>query len=165
MSHLVTKPTKWSVRPAKTQISLGFCPVWSVFAIRMKKAWIPNYPLSAQRRLWSDWADAQADLSLHWAHSHIVGFVMRRLISILKCIQCSMGNINGRICSVFSFHWKSLSTKMNIILNFTWNSLTIWEKKIIFPWHRMKFRHWKKWKIPTFDPPTRMNPGKISLWG
>ena len=24
--------------------------------------------------------DAQADLSLRWAHSHIVGFVMRRLI-------------------------------------------------------------------------------------
>ena len=29
MSHLVTKPKKWYVRPAKTQISLGICPVWS----------------------------------------------------------------------------------------------------------------------------------------
>ena len=29
MSHLVTKPTKWHVRPAKTQISLGIRPVWS----------------------------------------------------------------------------------------------------------------------------------------
>ena len=29
MSHLVTKPTKWHVRPAKTQISLGTRPVWS----------------------------------------------------------------------------------------------------------------------------------------
>ena len=45
----------------------------------MKKAWVLSYPLSAQRRLWSDWADAQADLSLCWAHSHFVGFVMRRL--------------------------------------------------------------------------------------
>ena len=27
-----------------------------------------------------DWADAQADLSLRWAHSHFVGFVMSRLI-------------------------------------------------------------------------------------
>ena len=35
-----------------------------VFAVRMKKAWVLSYPLSAQRRLWSDWADAQADLSL-----------------------------------------------------------------------------------------------------
>ena len=29
MSHLMTKLTKWHVRPAKTQISLGIRPVWS----------------------------------------------------------------------------------------------------------------------------------------
>ena len=46
----------------------------------MKKAWVFSYPLSAQRRLWSDWADAQADLSFRWAHSHIVGFVTMQLI-------------------------------------------------------------------------------------
>ena len=34
-----------------------------VFAVRMKKAWVLSYPLSAQQRLWSDWADAQAELS------------------------------------------------------------------------------------------------------
>ena len=45
----------------------------------MKKAWFLSYPMSAQRRFWSDWADGQADLSLRWAHSHIVGVVMRRL--------------------------------------------------------------------------------------
>ena len=51
-----------------------------VFAVRMKKPWALSYPLSAQRRLWSDWADAEADLSLPWAHSHFVDFVMLRLI-------------------------------------------------------------------------------------
>ena len=45
----------------------------------MKKAWVLSYPLTAQRRRWSDWADAQADLSPRWAHSHCVGFVMSRL--------------------------------------------------------------------------------------
>ena len=50
-----------------------------VFAVRMKKALILSYPLNAQQRIWSDWADAQADLSLCWAHSHFVGFVMRWL--------------------------------------------------------------------------------------
>ena len=50
-----------------------------VFAVRMKKVWVLSYPLSAQRRFWSDWADAQADLSLRWAHSYYVGFVTRRL--------------------------------------------------------------------------------------
>ena len=50
-----------------------------VFAVRIKKAWVLSYPLIAQRRLWSDWTDAQADLSLRWAHTHFVGFVTRRL--------------------------------------------------------------------------------------
>ena len=39
-----------------------------VFAVRMKKAWVLSYPMSAHGRLWSDWADAQSDLSLRWAH-------------------------------------------------------------------------------------------------
>ena len=40
-----------------------------VLAVRMKKAWVLSYPLSAQRILWSDLVDAQADLSLRWAQS------------------------------------------------------------------------------------------------
>ena len=57
-----------------------------VFAVRMKKAWVLSYPFSVQRRLWSDWADAQADLSLRWAHTHFVGFVMSRLKLILQIL-------------------------------------------------------------------------------
>ena len=79
------KINKMTLRPAKTQISLGIRPVgWTVFTVRMKKAWVLNYPLSAQQRLWSDWADAQADLSLRWVHSHFVGFVMSWLTSLSK---------------------------------------------------------------------------------
>ena len=36
LSSRITKPTKWLMRRRKTQISLGICPVWSVFAARMK---------------------------------------------------------------------------------------------------------------------------------
>ena len=43
MSRSMTKPTKWLVCPAKTQISLGICPVWPVFAVCLKKGWVP-YP-------------------------------------------------------------------------------------------------------------------------
>ena len=39
------------VCPAKTWNSLGIRPVWSVFDVRMKTAWVLGYPLSAQRRL------------------------------------------------------------------------------------------------------------------
>ena len=63
------------VCPAKTQISLGIRPVWS----ELKKAWVLSYPLSAQRTFWSDRADAQADPSLRWAHTHFVGFVVSQL--------------------------------------------------------------------------------------
>ena len=83
MSRLMTKPTKLHVRPANTQISLGISPVWSEYSLstwRKLGSLASSYPLNAQRSLWSDWADAQTDLSLGWAHSHFVGFVIRRLI-------------------------------------------------------------------------------------
>ena len=74
LTHGMTKPTKWAVRPAKTQINLGIRPVWSVSAVRLKQNWVLNYPLSAQRWLWSDWADAQADLSFRWAQKSFCWF-------------------------------------------------------------------------------------------
>ena len=77
LSRLMTKWTKW-VRPAKTQISLSICPVWLVFAVRSMGSLGSKVSSCRQRRLWSDWADAQADLSLHWALNH-VGLVTRRL--------------------------------------------------------------------------------------
>ena len=62
------KPTKWHIRLAKTRISLGICPVWSkssLFAWRKLGSLASHW---VQSEDWSDWADAQADLSLRWAH-------------------------------------------------------------------------------------------------
>ena len=59
--------------------------IW-VFAIRMKKALVLSYRMSAQWRLWSDWADAQAGRMprLIWVFAgctwHFVGFVIWRLL-------------------------------------------------------------------------------------
>ena len=71
----MTKSTKWHVRPAKTQISLGIRPVWSESSL---SAWRKFGSLATHwaRRLWSDWAHAQADMSLRWARTLFVGFVM-----------------------------------------------------------------------------------------
>ena len=75
------KTNKMACAPSENSDQPGHPPsLIRVFAVRMKKAWIPSDPLYAQRRLWSDWADAQADLSLRWAQSHLLGFVMRRFI-------------------------------------------------------------------------------------
>ena len=67
------KTNNMSVRPAKTQISLGIRPVWSESSLCAH--WVAKDPslLHADRE---DWADAQADLSLRWAPTHFVGFVM-----------------------------------------------------------------------------------------
>ena len=74
------KTNKVACAPSKDSDQPGHPPsLIRVFAVRMMKAWVLSYPLSVQQRL-SDWADAQADLSLRWAHSHFVGFVMRWLI-------------------------------------------------------------------------------------
>ena len=60
-----------TVRPAKTQISLGIRQVWSESSMCIQ--WIatskgPKLSSCGQRGLWSDWADVQADMSLRWAH-------------------------------------------------------------------------------------------------
>ena len=70
------------VRPAKTEISLGIRPVWSESLLCAQ--WVAKDPkfLHADNEdwsVWADWANAQADLSLRWAHTHFVGFVMSRL--------------------------------------------------------------------------------------
>ena len=57
----------------------GIHSVWPVFAVCSMGCQGLNASSCGHRRLWSDWADAQTDLSLCWAHSHFVGFVVRRL--------------------------------------------------------------------------------------
>ena len=71
MSRLMTKPTKWSVHPAKTKISLGILPVWSESSLCAQ--WVAKEQsfLSADNE---DSADAQADLSLRWVHKPFCWF-------------------------------------------------------------------------------------------
>ena len=86
------KTNKMSVRPAKTLISLRICPVWSESS--QCAQWVAKDPrfLHADSEDWSDWADAQADLSLRWTHSHFVGFVMSRIKSKgLKSVMLKFG--------------------------------------------------------------------------
>ena len=57
----------------KTQISLGIRLVWSESLLCTQWVAKVSVLLQADSGLWSDWADAQADLSLRWAHSQ--GFI------------------------------------------------------------------------------------------
>ena len=71
---VVRESSKWAaarqnqqnnMRPAKTQISLGIRTIWSESSLCAH--WVAKDPsfLHADSE---EWADAQADLSLHWAH-------------------------------------------------------------------------------------------------
>ena len=61
----MTKPTKWHVHPAKTQISLGIRPVWSESLLCAQWVHVAKNPSFLHA---DSWADAQADLSLCWVH-------------------------------------------------------------------------------------------------
>ena len=93
MSRNMTKQIKWHVRPAKTQISLGNCPVWSVFIM-----------------------DAQADQSLPCPHGETLGpklhieHIAKTLIRMRGCKGWSE-SLLGRTCHFVGFVilWLTLS--------------------------------------------------------
>ena len=76
MSHSRTKPTKWPVRPAKTQISQGIHPVWSESSMSVlriaKDLWLLHADSEDSDQ--TGRIDAQADLSLCWAHRSFCWF-------------------------------------------------------------------------------------------
>ena len=76
----MTKPTKWSVRQAKTQISLGIRPVWSESSL---SAW-RNLGSFATQWMHNEDSDQTGQMPrLIWVFAgrtvHFVGFVMLRL--------------------------------------------------------------------------------------
>ena len=87
LSRLMTKPTKWLVRPSKTQISLGIRPVWSdssLCALRVSK----------KRFLHVDSEDSDQTGQmprLIWVFAghtcHFVAFVMRLLILLVLLVN------------------------------------------------------------------------------
>ena len=81
MSCCMTKPTKWPVRRAKTQISLGIRPVWSESSL---SAWKNTGPLTTY---WADSEDSDQigrmprPIWVFVEHTcQFVGFVVQRLI-------------------------------------------------------------------------------------
>ena len=70
------KTNKITFAPSEDSDQPGHSPsLIRVFSVRMKKPWVLSYPLSTQWRLWSDWADAQADLSFLLG-AHVILWVL-----------------------------------------------------------------------------------------
>ena len=105
----------------------------------MKKPWVLIYPLSTQRRLWPDWADAQVDLSLRWVHTHFVGFVMLRL-SYRKNLKNSDSRIIAVIILTFKecgftvmMHPRGAGTMTNIV-DPDQTAPSVWPGSTLFVW-------------------------------
>ena len=69
----MTKPTKWHVHPAKTQISLGICPVWSESSLRAQ--WVAMEPMRRLIRM----GGCPGSSVFPGCTYHFVGFVMHWL--------------------------------------------------------------------------------------
>ena len=74
VSHSTTKPAKWHVHSVKTAISLGIHQVWSEPSLCAQWVAKDSMLLHVDSEDWSDWVDAQANLSLHWAHRSFCWF-------------------------------------------------------------------------------------------
>ena len=69
------KPNKMTFVPSEDSDQPGHpLSLIRVFAVRSMGSLGPNFASGGQRWLWSDWADAQADLSLRWAHKSLCWF-------------------------------------------------------------------------------------------
>ena len=107
-----------TVRPAKTQTSLRIRPVWSESSL---SAWrklgsLATYWAHSEDSDQTD-SDSQADLSLRWAYTHFVAFVMLRLKSnsIKILLQCAEDMTISHIAGVLrNKMWLTRSVYMTI---------------------------------------------------
>ena len=95
------KTNKITCVPSEDSYQPGHTPrLIRVFAVRMKKLWVPSYPLSTQWRLWSDLRMCRLIWVFAGNPCHFVGFVMLQLkISYLGYIQTTESLF------LFDFYW------------------------------------------------------------
>ena len=104
LSLRMTKPTKWHVRPAKTQIRLSIRPVWSESSLCT--LWVAKDPLLLN----ADSENSDQTGRMHrliWVFTgstgHLVGFVVRRIIFRFR--WCKGQESSCHWC--FDRHWRA----------------------------------------------------------
>ena len=137
----MTKRTKLSLRPVKTQISLGIHPVWSESLLSAWRNIGSSVTHWAHCKDWSDWVDAQADLSLRWVHRPFSWFVMRRLKCQKHEAKPTTNNLQTceqiEFSTKFSFFSYNYSTRSDSLAAM-WMS---WQLS-----HKLKSRKWH-WRL------------------
>ena len=106
MNRQIRKRSFPHVRPAKIQISLRILAVWSDSSLGGRQGC--KVSKCGQRRLRSDCADAQADLSLRWARISEGRYVFSRYGSNM-IISHQPVRICFEFISIYKTHWLYLS--------------------------------------------------------
>ena len=124
---------KWPVHPAKTQISLGICPVWSVFTVRFMVAKDPVLLHATEN---SDQTGRMPRLIWDLPGAcHFVGFVMHRLIlytlNILLSIYVTHTVFNSITRTKPSGYISSLFNRSVLVVN-CWVIIHCLEVQVIY---------------------------------
>ena len=85
----VRKHTLWHVRPTKTQISLHYLLDETLHSLLSKMR-------PVKWRVWSDWANAQANLNLHMSEgmfSDVADYIDRLAVELSVLIEYDMGRL------------------------------------------------------------------------
>ena len=120
------KPNKMICAPSEDSDQPGHLPsLIRVSIVRLKQTWALSYPVSAQRRLWSDWMDAQADLRLwsDWADAQ--ADLSLRWAQKSFCWFCHEVAQNASSSSLHMQHIYISSHFLHFAQNLIWNRLAM----------------------------------------
>ena len=126
MSRDMTETNKVSVRPAKTQVSLGICPVWSESSL---STWRNLGPLATQ------WADSE--VSDQTGRVPRLIWVFAGCTLILLVLSCHNSNVLQDFRSHALWKWLCQNTKWARARQNQKNDLCSQQ------------RHWSAWALPS----------------
>ena len=111
------KTNKMTCAPVKTQISLGIRPVWSESLLSTWRNIGSLTTYWVQSEHWSDWADAQVDLSLCWVHMSFYWFCHAAAHIYLKINSCTVVRIKSSLHTLSRAQNKELCLQSVLILH------------------------------------------------
>ena len=117
------KTNKMTWAPSEDLDQPGHLPsLIRVFTVRMEKHWALNYLLSTQWRHWSEWVDAQADLSLHWATMSFCWFCCAAAhLLIVKWVSLTCSGFCG-----WAGWFESVFAEQSYLFWLLWLSRPVW---------------------------------------
>ena len=163
------KTNKITFAPSKDSDQPGYpTSLIRVFAIRIKKHWVLSYPLSALRRLWSDWADAQADPSSLGAQATLLvlscggSFLLSLSLRIRQTfisdhvflwqehIPCWPRVLISTFCPCWSLRWLPRYFSFLVLKQTTLSVTAVMTLNCLFSWYQQTNRLGIWWKTVWF---------------